>query len=63
LPSPSPPCLPPAASNPLIPLPTTPYVAGPYVEGSCEIELAVTPDLIAALKTGYRDSFEAGQLQ
>jgi hypothetical protein len=40
-------------------LTASPYVAGPYVEGSYEIELAVTPDLIAALKTEYRDSFEA----
>jgi hypothetical protein len=41
----------------------SPYVAGPYVEGSYEIDLAVTPDLIATLKTDYRDSFEAAQPQ
>jgi len=44
-------------------LTASPYVAGPYVEGSYEIDLAVTPDLIAALKTEYRDSFESGQPQ
>lgn len=44
-------------------LTASPYVAGPYVEGSYEIELAATPDLIAALKVDYRDSFEAGQPQ
>lgn len=36
----------------------SPYVAGPYVEGSYEIELAMTPDLRAALKEEYRPSFE-----
>jgi len=41
----------------------SPYVAGPYVEGSYEIELAVTPDLVAALKNEYRPGFEAGQTQ
>ena len=40
-------------------LTASPYVAGPYAEGSYEIELTVTADLIAALKTEYRDSFEA----
>jgi hypothetical protein len=40
-----------------------PYVAGPYAEGSYRIELAVTPDLIAALKADYRESFETGQPQ
>lgn len=39
----------------------SPYVAGPYVEGSYEVELAVTPDVIAALKEIYRSSFESGQ--
>jgi hypothetical protein len=38
-------------------------VAGPYVEGSYEIDLAVTADLISALKSEYRASFEAGQPQ
>lgn len=41
----------------------SPYVAGPYVEGDYEIELAVTPDLIAALKQEYRGSFETPQPQ
>lgn len=36
-----------------------PYVAGPYVEGSYDVDLAVTPDLVAALKAEYRPSFEA----
>lgn len=44
-------------------LTASPYVAGPYVEGSYEIDLAVTPDLIAALKAEYRESFEVGQPQ
>ncbi len=44
-------------------LTASPYVAGPYVEGSYEIELAMTPDLIAALKAAYRSSFEARQPQ
>lgn len=39
----------------------SPYVAGPYVEGSYEIELAVTGDLIAALKDAYKAGFEAVQ--
>lgn len=37
----------------------SPYVAGPYAEGSYEIELGVTPDLVAALKGDYSPSFEA----
>lgn len=37
----------------------SPYVAGPYVEGSYEIELAVTPDVVAALKTDFQPSFAA----
>lgn len=41
----------------------SPYVAGPWVEGSYEIELGVTPDLLAALKGDYRTSFEASQTQ
>ena len=36
-----------------------PYVAGPYVEGDYEIDLPVTGDLIAALRSDYRESFEA----
>jgi hypothetical protein len=44
-------------------LTASPYVAGPYVEGSYEIDLAATPDLIEALKAEYRDNFEAGQPQ
>lgn len=38
----------------------SPYVAGPYAEGSYEIGLPVTPDLIATLKREYQPSFEAG---
>lgn len=41
----------------------SPYVAGPWVEGSYEIELAMTPELLAALKGDYRTSFEAIQAQ
>ena len=35
-----------------------PYVAGPYAEGSYEIELPVTGDLAAAIRSDYRGSFE-----
>jgi len=35
-----------------------PYVAGPYVEGSYEIELQVTGDLIAAMRSDFRENFE-----
>ncbi len=35
-----------------------PYVAGSYAEGTYEVGLAVTPDLIAAIKADYRASFE-----
>ena len=35
-----------------------PYVAGPYSEGSYEVDLGVTPELLAALKAEYRPSFE-----
>ena len=37
----------------------SPYVVGPYVEGDYELELPVTPQLIAAMKPLYRASFEA----
>jgi hypothetical protein len=37
----------------------SPYVAGPYAEGSYEIELMVTPELVAAMKSEFRPSFEA----
>ena len=43
----------------LLTLVASPYVAGPWAEGDYEIELAVTPDLIASLKSDYRASFEA----
>lgn len=36
----------------------SPYVAGPYVEGEYDISLAVSANLIAALKPEYRGSFE-----
>jgi len=39
-----------------------PYVAGPYVEGDYEIELPVTGDLIAAIRSDFRENFE-GQPQ
>lgn len=47
----------------LLTLVASPYVAGPWVEGDYEIELAVTPDLIAGLKSDYRDGFEVAQVQ
>jgi hypothetical protein len=37
----------------------SPYVAGPYAEGLYDIEVQVTPQLIAAMKPAYRNSFEA----
>lgn len=40
-----------------------PYVAGPYVEGSYDIEVPVTAELIAALKAEYRSDFEAQRPQ
>ena len=36
----------------------SPYVAGRYVEGEYELELPVTPQLIAAMKPLYRPWFE-----
>ena len=36
-----------------------PYVAGPYVEGDYEIDFAVEPRWIAAIKPGWRGEFEA----
>jgi hypothetical protein len=36
-----------------------PYVAGPYVEGSYDIDLPITAAMIARLKPEYRASFEA----
>ena len=39
-------------------LTASPYVAGPYVEGSYEIDVPVTADLISALKSEYQGSFE-----
>ena len=47
----------------LLTLIASPYVAGPWVEGDYEIELAVTPDLLAGLKSDYRSSFEVSQPQ
>jgi hypothetical protein len=35
------------------------YVAGPYVEGDYEIFVPVTAKIVAALKPGFRSSFEA----
>ena len=36
-----------------------PYVAGSYAEGDYEIELPMRGDLISAIRSEYRDSFEA----
>ena len=36
-----------------------PYVAGAYAEGDFQIDLPVTPEVIAALKPEYRDAFAA----
>jgi hypothetical protein len=44
-------------------LTASPYVAGPYAEGSYEIDLPVTADLISALKSESQGSFEVGQPQ
>lgn len=38
-----------------------PYVAGPYVEGDYDVELAVTAALVAALKPAFRSSFAAAR--
>jgi hypothetical protein len=35
-----------------------PYVAGPYVEGSYEIELPITGDLVAAIRSDFREHLE-----
>jgi hypothetical protein len=35
-----------------------PYVAGPYVEGTYEVELPVTGDLITAIRSDFRENFE-----
>lgn len=40
-----------------------PYVAGSYAEGSYEIELGATPELLAALNGEYRPSFDTAQTQ
>ena len=34
-----------------------PYLAGPYVEGSYEVTLPLTPGLLATVKPQYRASF------
>jgi len=47
----------------LLTLIASPYVAGPWAEGDYEIELPVTGDLVAGLKSDYRPSFEASQPQ
>ena len=44
-------------------LTASPYVAGSYAEGSYEIELPVTADLLSALKSEFKGSFETGQPQ
>lgn len=40
-----------------------PYVAGPYVEGPYEIDVAVSAELIAAVKPEFRGDFEAQRPQ
>lgn len=40
-----------------------PYVAGPYVEGSYDVTVPVTANLIAAVKPEYRASFEVQRPQ
>lgn len=40
-----------------------PYVAGPYAEGSYEIEVPVPASLIAALKPEFRGDFDAQRAQ
>jgi hypothetical protein len=47
----------------LLTLVASPYVAGPWAEGDYEIQLGVTPDLIASLKSDYRAAFEVPQAQ
>ncbi len=37
-----------------------PYAAGPYAEGSYEIDLPVTPEILAAVKPAYRGWFSTG---
>jgi hypothetical protein len=37
----------------------SPYAVGSYAEGEYDVELPVTPQLIAAIKPAYRNSFEA----
>lgn len=41
----------------------SPYVAGPWAEGSYEIELAVTSELVAGIREEYRGGFEVAQTQ
>lgn len=36
-----------------------PYAAGPYAEGTYEVTLPVTPEVLAAVKPEYRNSFSA----
>jgi hypothetical protein len=47
----------------LLTLVASPYVAGPWAEGDYEIELGVTADLIASLKSDYRAGFEVPHAQ
>jgi hypothetical protein len=47
----------------MLTLVASPYVAGPWAEGAYEIELPVTADLIAGLKSDYRVGFEVPQAQ
>jgi hypothetical protein len=36
----------------------SPYVAGPWAEGAYEVELAVTPELVAGMKSRFQPSFK-----
>lgn len=38
-----------------------PYAAGPYAEGTYEVTLPVTPEVLAAVKPDFRDTFSAGR--
>jgi len=38
-----------------------PYAAGPYAEGSYEITLPVTPEVLAVVKPEYKSSFSVGR--
>lgn len=41
----------------------SPYIAGPWAEGAYQVELPVTPTMIAAMKSEYQPSFGGIQTQ